>query len=125
MRVDSWLKIEPDDGLNYDLLMTKLTVPNPEFQSRIRLGYSTNGVRRFDNLYQVVGNELWGSPRALAEKYVAKGKNVVDCMSYGHEVDFKSRIQLGPNEKRKEKAGAVRRCPDGSHEEFVRCDRAG
>jgi len=101
MRVDSWLKIEPDDGLNYDLLMTKLTVPNPEFQSRLRLGYSTNGVRRFDNLYQVVGNELW-VPRALAEKYVAKGKNVVDCMSYGHEVDFKSRIQLGPNEKRKE-----------------------
>ena len=102
MRVDSWLKIEPDDGLNYDLLMTKLTVPNPEFQSRIRLGYSTNGVRRFDNLYQAVGNELW-VPRALAEKYAAKGKNVVDCMSYGHEVDFKSRIQLGPNEKRKEK----------------------
>ena len=59
MRVDSWLKIEPDDGLSYDLLMTKLTVPNPEFQSRIRLGYSTNGVRRFDNLYQAVGNELW------------------------------------------------------------------
>ena len=46
MRVDSWLKIGPDDGLNYDLLMTKLTVPNPEFQSRIRLGYSTNGVSR-------------------------------------------------------------------------------
>jgi len=101
LRVDSWLKIGPEDGLNHELLKTKLTVPNPEYQSRVQLGLSVDGVRRFDVLYHEEDGELW-VPRALAEKYKKKGKKIEDCMCDGYEVDFRSRIRLGPNEERKE-----------------------
>ena len=101
MYVDSWLKIEERDRLKHDLLMTKLTVPNPEFQSRSKMGFSTNGIRRFDNLYEVVDGELW-VPRALVQGYVEKGKDVEDRTVMGKAIDFKSKIKLGPNENFKQ-----------------------
>ena len=60
------------------LVDDKLPLPNPEFQSRY--GWATVRIgERFDNLYQVVGNELW-VPRARL-KYVAR-KNVVElCLT--------------------------------------------
>lgn len=96
MRVDSWCKLTADDGYNFDLLRAKLMVPNPEYISREKLGFSTRGIPKFDQLYLDVGDELW-IPRALAQKYGA-GRNVEDLRTLGWgEVDFKSRIKLGPN----------------------------
>ena len=140
MKVDSWLKIHESDGLKFDLMKATLTVPNPEYTSRVKMGFKTTEfsiygkctkcgkevhkvyqyfkdipkecincqapikyvvnevpMKKFDELYKEVGNELW-IPRALASKY---GKNiaVVDNTTMGvGEIDFKSRIELGPNQ---------------------------
>ena len=50
MRVDSWCKLTADDGYNFDLLRAKLMVPNPEYISREKLGFSTRGIPKFDKL---------------------------------------------------------------------------
>lgn len=99
MRIDSWLKIGKDDGYSFDLLKSRLEVPNPEYLSRQRMGFNTNGVARFDPLYREVGNELW-IPRALVHKY--GNNNVEDNTVLGSSVDFKSKIVLGPTETRTE-----------------------
>lgn len=96
MRVDSWLKFTPEDELNFDLLMTKLTVPNAEYQSRLKMGFSVEGLRRLDELYQVDGDELW-VPRAWADKYKDRGMYVEDNTASGKTVSFQSKIVLGPN----------------------------
>ena len=138
MRIDSWLKIIPEDNLNYELLKPKLTVPNPEYMSRKKMGFKTTEfvvdgkcmecgkayhktyqtrkeipksctecgdsikylieeveMQKTDALYKEMGNELW-IPRSLIENY--KNYTIVDDTSLGdREVDFKSKIQLGPN----------------------------
>lgn len=99
MRIDSWLKLVPEDGLDFDVLKTMLTLPNPEYVSRKRMGYSVSGIRRSDPLYKEVGQELW-IPRALVKRY--GGKDASDETVEGHEVDFRSRINLGPNENQKQ-----------------------
>jgi len=139
MKVDAWLKMHEKDGINFDLLKTQLTVPNPLYLTRVRMGFKTKeysvygkcydcnkeihktyqvhkdipktcifcgsdmkyvinevDMRKFDALYKEVGNELW-IPRALVHRY-ASG-NFTDNTTLGdREVDFKSLIQLGPNE---------------------------
>ena len=41
MRIDSWLKLTPQDNLDFNLIKTKLTLPNPEYTKRVRLGFKT------------------------------------------------------------------------------------
>lgn len=139
MIVDSWLKIEEKDGVAFDLLKTKLTVPNPDYLSRKKMGFKTTELlvkgncfdceksftktyqtkkevpkqctfcggtvkylmdevemRKSDPLYKEVGNQLW-IPRALVHNY--KFYNIEDNTQLGdREVDFNSKIKLGPNE---------------------------
>ncbi len=140
MRIDSWLKLTKDDNLSFDLIKSRLTLPNPAYTSRVKMGFKTTefdvhgkcqecgkeikkvyatrkdiptgctkcgaGVKylikemdmnRFDAIYKEVGNELW-VPRGLVENY-GKGENVEDNTTLGdREIDFKSKIKLGPNE---------------------------
>ena len=41
MRVDSWLKLTEKDNINFKLLKTKLTLPNPDYTKRIKMGFKT------------------------------------------------------------------------------------
>lgn len=41
LRIDSWLKISEKDGIDFSKLKRKLTLPNPDYVTRVRLGYST------------------------------------------------------------------------------------
>ena len=100
MMIDGWLNITSKDGLNFDLLKSRLEVPNPEYLSRQRMGFSVAGIRRFDPLYQEVGNTL-KIPRALVRRY-GRGRAVEDNTIEGTSVDFNSKIVLGPNEHRME-----------------------
>lgn len=139
MRIDSWLKLDQSDGIQFDLLKTTLTVPNPSYTSRVRMGFKTTEfnvhgkctkcnkqiyktyqytkeipkdclyckapikyivneveMRRQDNLYKEIGNELW-VPRGLITKYM-QTHSYTDATTLGaYEVDFNSRIQLGPS----------------------------
>ena len=140
MKVDSWLKITPEDGYDYELLKPKLTVNNPEYLTRKKMGFKTTELqvqgkcpncgkevhetyqkrkdipkeckrclspvkylidevemRRKDPLYKEVGNELW-VPRALVHNYQGNNKLEDNTTMGDREVDFKSKIQLGPNE---------------------------
>lgn len=99
MRVDRWLKLTKKDGLNLELLKSTLEVSNPDYLSRKKMGLSTNGLRRFDPVYVEIGEELW-VPRAIVHKY--DGRDIEDKTVSGKDVDFKSKIELGPNENRKE-----------------------
>lgn len=139
MIIDSWLKLEKSDNINFNLLKQQLTVPNPDFVSRSRMGFKTFDyqvfgkcisckeeiqkmvqyrkdipkvckscdsplkviadpveIDRFDRLYQEVGEQLW-VPRALISRYPAG--IVTDNTTLGdREIDFKSVINLGPND---------------------------
>jgi len=139
LKIDSWLKLAPEDGYDFSLLKSKLSVDNPEYLSRKKMGFKTTEIqadgkcpecgkevharylsykdvpkeckrclspvkylvdevemRRKDPLYKEVGNELW-VPRGLVHKYQSKA-DLEDCTILGtEEVDFKSKIQLGPN----------------------------
>ena len=140
MRIDSWLKLSPDDGINFELLKTRMIAPNPEYASRVRMGFKTvefhvtnqcrtcerildrryinrkdipkicewchnpinpivheSEMTRFHELFKEIGNELW-IPRGLITRY-EKDRDIEDCTTLGdREVDFKSKIQLGPNQ---------------------------
>lgn len=100
MMIDGWLNITSKDGLNFDLLKSRLEVPNPEYLSRQRMGLSVAGIARLDPLYQEVGNTL-KIPRALVRRY-GRGRAVEDNTIEGTSVDFNSKIVLGPNEHRME-----------------------
>jgi superfamily II DNA or RNA helicase len=140
MKIDAWLKLNKDDGVRFDLLKTRLTLPNPDYTNRVKMGFKTTvfnvygkciecgkevhktyqyfkdipkkciycnsaikyiidevEMDRFDRIYREVGNELW-VPRSLVHKH----GNISECIDNttlgSHQVDFKSKIRLGPNE---------------------------
>ncbi len=92
MRIDSWLKIGLNDGMNKEQLKAQMTVPNPEYLTREKMGFSTEGVRRFEALYEEHGDELW-VPRGVVNRYLATC-DVQDDTCCGSPVDFRSRIVL-------------------------------
>lgn len=49
MKLDSWLKLHEDDGIKFDLLKSRLTVPNPEYTSRVRMGFKTTELEVYGN----------------------------------------------------------------------------
>lgn len=91
MRIDSWLKISPADNINYNKMKALYTNVNPEWQSCVDRGYSTNGVSRFLPNYEEHEDELW-LPRNVAKEFV--GRDIEDYRVEGKEVDFKSKIVL-------------------------------
>ena len=65
MRLGSWLEISEDDGYNLEMIKARLMVPNPEYLSRQRQGFSTAGLQRFDPLFETGyrdGRRLSGYP---------------------------------------------------------------
>lgn len=104
MKLNSWLEVTEDDGINLDILKSSLMVPNPEYVSRTQQGFSVAGIGRFDALYEIGrenGKEVLKIPRGLVNKY-GKGKEVIDQRVEGTKVDFKMKLELGPNEYREE-----------------------
>ena len=103
--VNGWLELSEADGVPFDVLKSRLEVPNPEYTSAMRMGFSTAGMHRFDPLYEeghdAVGDKVLYVPRALVTKY-GRGKKVVDRTSSGLPVKFNLKVQLGPTESRSE-----------------------
>lgn len=91
MRVDSWLKIHKDEGINFDKLKAIYTNVNPNWISCVNNGYSTDGVPRFLPNYEIHENEIW-LPRNVVKEF--PNKTFDDLRVEGNEVDFKSRIVL-------------------------------
>lgn len=106
MRLNGWLEISKQDKVSLDLIKALLTIPNPEYTSRQRQGFSTRGIPQTEALYEEgvapgLGYVL-RVPRGMVKTLPDKGTEVSDCRAQGHRVDFRSKIVLGPNEHRSE-----------------------
>jgi hypothetical protein len=98
------LEIDEDDGYSFDVLKTRLEVPNPEYTSAVRMGFSTAGMRRFDPLYEEGhrgGTKLLRVPRGWSTS-TGVGRDVIDERLEGAPADFRFKMQLGPTEEREE-----------------------
>lgn len=91
--VDTYMKVKKD-FVGIEQLKAMLYAPNPDYLQRVDLGKSTVGVPRMYPLWKEIGNEVW-FPRGVVNRYLNSSHyTIVDKTSKGHEVDFKSKIQL-------------------------------
>lgn len=105
MRLNSWLELTPADGYDFALLKSHLEVPNPEYTSAVRMHLNTQGMHRFDPLYEEAhdpdGTKVLRVPRGLVNQY-GTGREVIDQRVEGYPADLRLKIELGPTGDRLE-----------------------
>ena len=96
MKAGAWLYIAPDELSKSQEahLKAQLTVQNAEFVSRQKQGFSTEGIQRFEQIFEEVKGGGLLVPRGLASKFKERFEIDNSGISDGFPVDFKSKIKL-------------------------------